>query len=109
MIKERRFSDIFFCLFSEENIQIITEISENASKEYSIEKILENIIQIWNDLKFEITIHKPNVFKIKYEEFIWLLKHREIKEIIDQSRRYVIEIGHFKSRQITQKGMQNVL
>jgi hypothetical protein len=57
---------VFFCLFSEDNIQIITEISENATKEYSIERILQNIIQIWNYLKFETTLHKPNVFKIKY-------------------------------------------
>ncbi len=53
-------------LFSEENIQIITEISENASKEYSIEKILENIVQTWNDRQFETTIYKPNVYKLKY-------------------------------------------
>jgi len=56
-----------FRLFSEDNIQIITEISENATKEYSIERILQNINQIWNDQKFETTLHKPNVFKIKYE------------------------------------------
>jgi len=53
-------------LFSEENIQIITEISENASKEYSIEKILENIVQTWNDRQFETTIYKTNVYKLKY-------------------------------------------
>jgi hypothetical protein len=57
-------------LFSEENIQIITEISENATKEYSIEKSLEKIVDTWNYLKFEITLHKPNVFKIKYEFII---------------------------------------
>jgi hypothetical protein len=60
--------DGLFRLFSEDNIQVITEISENASKEYFIERILENIRQIWNELKFETTIHKPNVFKLKYEK-----------------------------------------
>ncbi|CAF2418248.1 unnamed protein product [Rotaria sp. Silwood2] len=52
-------------LHFEENIQLITEISENASKEYSIERILERIVQIWNDMNFQTTIHKSNVFKIK--------------------------------------------
>ncbi len=58
---------MIFCLFSEDNIQIITEISENATKEYSIERILQNINQIWNEQKFQTTLHKPNVFKIKYD------------------------------------------
>ncbi len=57
----------FLFIYSEENIQIITEISEHASKEYSIEQILENIIQTWNNIEFQITIHKPNVYKLKYE------------------------------------------
>ena len=52
-------------IFSEENIQIITEISENASKEHSIEQILENITQTWNNREFETTIYKPNVYKLK--------------------------------------------
>ena len=63
---ERIFFSVFFGFFySEENIQVITEISENASKEYSIERILEKITQTWDHLKFETTIYKPNIFKLK--------------------------------------------
>jgi hypothetical protein len=71
---------IFF--FSEENIQLITEISENASKEYSIEGILEKIVQTWKYLKFEIILHKPNVYKIKYDESIFKSEAREINKKI---------------------------
>ncbi len=67
MIKTKTKIFLIFHLFSVDNIQIITEISENATKEYAIERILQNINQIWNDQKFETTFHKPNVFKIKYE------------------------------------------
>jgi len=67
LIKKQNKNFLIFHLFSEDNIQIITEISENATKEYAIERILQNINQIWNDQKFETTLHKPNVFKIKYE------------------------------------------
>ncbi|CAF0762898.1 unnamed protein product [Adineta steineri] len=52
-------------LHFEDNIQVITDISENATKEYSIEQMLDKINQIWNHLIFETTLHKANVYKIK--------------------------------------------
>ena len=57
------------CLFlsSEENIPIIMDISDNASKEYAIEKRLEAIRQVWSDLNFDTVPHRTNVYKIKYE------------------------------------------
>ncbi|CAF0727175.1 unnamed protein product [Didymodactylos carnosus] len=52
-------------LHFEENIQILTEISENATKEYSIERILEKIVDIWENLKFDTILHKANVYRLK--------------------------------------------
>ena len=52
-------------LSSEENIPLITDISENASKEFTIERILEKIVDVWNGLKFETTLHKTNTYKLK--------------------------------------------
>ena len=64
--REQRF-DIspLFSDRSEENIQVITDISENASKEYAIERVLEKIVQTWNELQFETTVHKNQTYKMK--------------------------------------------
>jgi dynein heavy chain, axonemal len=52
--------------YSEDNLRIITTISDNASKEYAIEHALQDIARTWNELKFEIIIYKSNTFKIKF-------------------------------------------
>ncbi|CAF0769681.1 unnamed protein product [Adineta ricciae] len=73
-------------LHFEENIQLITEISENATKEYAIERIIEKFNQTWSALKFETTAHKLNIFKIKSPE-----------EIIQCIEEHIAEISTVKS------------
>ncbi|CAF4716798.1 unnamed protein product [Rotaria socialis] len=82
-------------LHFEDNIQLITEISENASKEYSIERILEKIVQIWNEMKFETTMHKTNVFKIKApDEIIQYVEEHTAQISTIKGARYVKPFQH---------------
>ncbi|CAF4244089.1 unnamed protein product, partial [Rotaria magnacalcarata] len=77
-------------LHFEDNIQLITEISENASKEYSIERMLEKIVQIWNEMTFETTMHKANVFKIKApDEIIQYVEEHTAQISTIKGARYV--------------------
>ena len=65
------------------------DISDNASKEYTIEKRLEAIRQIWSDLTFDTVLHRVNVYKLKYE------RQREDR----QARRVSLVLPSQSSRQ----------
>ncbi|UJR33040.1 hypothetical protein I4U23_020499 [Adineta vaga] len=65
-------------LHFEENIQVITEISENATKEYAIERIVEKIMQTWNtpdEIIQSIEEHTAQISTIKGTRHVKAFQH----------------------------------